>query len=480
MDLQRLCAFFKAPKREETQVHVRPESRRGEQETEGGSLRRMMRAVVLLLVLALVAAACGTAEPDDTAADGGDTGDTTGDGGGDGEQVELLVWVTRPYYIPPDDFASFEAEHSNISVTYDVQANDDILEQFLRMSDAGQPLPDVLGAEDAFLIQTYVEAGLIPSHDEIAATWQEEDPDQYDLLLPLAWDETSIDGVKYGLSVTANFDALYYNTPWLEEAGIEVPFESLDDVLDGLRAMKEARPDQIPMTVQARAGEGVTTLMTVLAAAGTPFDGPVPDLTSDGGIYTLNWFMTAANEELLPPEAIAWGEDESRGAFVSGDAGLILDGFTTAGDFNEAPDFDYPDDWNLTPTPLSQSGGGDDGVALSAARTWAVVEGSEHPEEAALVLRYIAETDNLIEAGGNGSVPMRQTEAIESPQLQEIWPFFNEDLKQAYLDSTPFPAGPNAGAVEAILEQMFGEILLGTDKTAEELASEYQPQLDET
>jgi ABC-type glycerol-3-phosphate transport system substrate-binding protein len=393
--------------------------------------------------------------------------------------TELLVWVTRPYYIPPNDFESFEAEYPNITVQYDVQANDDILQQFLRMRDAGQPLPDVVAAEDSFLIETYVEAGLIGSHDDIAATWQEEDPDLYDLLLPLAWDETTIDGVKYGLSVTANFDVLYYDPGWLEEAGVTVPFESLDAVLDGLRAMKATRPDSIPFTVQAIAGEGVTTLKTMLAAAGAPFDGAVPDLTSDGGIYVINWFLQAVEEELLPPEAIAWGEDESRGAFVSAAAGMILDGFTTAGDFNEAPNFEYPDQWDLTPVPLSQSGGGDDGVALSAARTWAVVEGTEHPDEAALVLRYVAETDNLIEAAGNGSVPMRQTEAINDPRLLEIWPFFNEDLKEAYLGSTPTPAGPNAGEVEGILEQMFGEIVVGTDKTAEELATEYQALLNE-
>jgi ABC-type glycerol-3-phosphate transport system substrate-binding protein len=438
----------------------------------------------------MVVAACGddgegtdtTAAGDTATTAGGDDGgsDTTmADGEGDGEEVEVLVWVTRPYYIPPDDFASFHEEYPNITVTYDVQANDDILQQLLTRVDAGQPLPDVLGAEDAFLIENFVEAGLIESHDEIAATWEEEDPDQYGLLFPLAWDETTIDGTKYGLSVTANFDVLYYDPDWLGEAGCEVPFPSLDAVLDCLRAMKEARPDSIPFTVQAVAGEGVTTLKTMLAAAGAPFDGAVPDLESEGGLYTINWFLQAAQEELLPPEAIAWGEDESRGAFVSRNAGMILDGFTTAGDFSEAPDFAYPDQWDLTPVPLSMSGGGTDGVALSAARTWAVLAGTEHPEEAALVLRYIAETDNLIEAAGNGSVPMRQTEAFESDALLEVYPFFNEDLKEAYLNSTPTPAGPNAGDVEVILEQMFGEIVIGTDKTAEELAAEYQPQLDD-
>ena len=436
---------------------------------------RFRTGLIVGLVMLMLAACGGDAAETTVAGDGS----ATTAAGAEGGQVELLVWASRPYYIPPDEFASFTAENPNVTVQFDIQSNDDMLQQMLRMQDAGQRLPDILGAEDAFLIANFAEAGLLVPHNDIAAAWQEEDPELYDKLLPIAWDETTIDGEKYGLSVTANFDILYYNAEWFEEAGVEPPFESLDAVLDAMRAMKEVRPDSIPFTVQARAGDGVTTLKTVLAAAGTPFEGAVPDLTSEGGIYTINWFLQAANEELLPPEAIAWGEDESRGAFVSGDAGLILDGFTTAGDFNEAADFAYPDQWNLTPVPLSQAGGGADGVALSQARTWAVTSGSEHPEEAAKILRYIASTDNLLAAAANGSVPMRQTEAINDPRLVETWPFFTEDLKAAYLGSTPAPAGPNAGDVEVILEQMFGEIVVGTDKTAEDLAAEYQPLLDE-
>jgi maltose-binding protein MalE len=420
----------------------------------------------------MVMAACASEGGDTSTTAAGDGGTTAAGGGGDGEALQ--VWVTREYYIPPDNFESFTAE-TGVEVEWNLQANDDIFQQFQRMSDAGQPLPDVLGAEDAFLIGSYVEAGFIESHDEIAAAWEEEDPEQYATLLPLVWEETAIDGMKTAMSVTANFDLFYYNSPWFEEAGVTAPFDSLDAVLDGMRAMKASRPDGIPLTVQARAGDGVTTLKTVLAAAGTPFDGPIPDLESEGGLYTINWFLQAAAEELLPPEAISWGEDEARGAFISGDAGLILDGFTTAGDFNEVGDFTYPDVWNLTPVPLSEGG-----VALNAARSWAVLAGTDQPEEAALVLRYIAETDNLVEAAGNGSVPMRQTEAINDPRLQEIWPFFTEEVKEAYLNSTPTPVGENAGDVEAILEQMFGEIVVGTDKTAEDLAAEYQPQLDET
>jgi ABC-type glycerol-3-phosphate transport system substrate-binding protein len=231
--------------------------------------RDRFRPLALLTVFLLMLVACGGDSAATTGADGATT--TTGAEAG-GDQIELLVWVSRPYYIPPDEFASFTAENPNVTVRFDVQSNDDMLQQMLRMQDAGQPLPDILGAEDSFLIENFAEAGLLLPHNPIAAQWQEEDPASYDLLLPLAWDETTIDGEKYGLSVTANFDILYYNTVWFEEAGVTTPFESLDDVLDAMRAMKTARPDSIPFTVQARAGDGVTTLKTMLAAAGTPFN----------------------------------------------------------------------------------------------------------------------------------------------------------------------------------------------------------------
>lgn len=71
------------------------------------------RVLALFLVIGMIVAACGDGDTTETTADGGDDGgtDTTADGGddggtdttamddgGEGEEVELLVWVTRPYY----------------------------------------------------------------------------------------------------------------------------------------------------------------------------------------------------------------------------------------------------------------------------------------------------------------------------------------------------------------------------------------------
>jgi len=413
--------------------------------------------------MGLVAAACGSSSDDTTTTAGGG-------GGATGDPVTIDVILTRPYYIPPGFVEAMLADH-NIELIVNVQSNDDILQQLQVRLDAGQDLPDLLGAEDSFLMPAFAESGLVGDHAAFQAEFEAEDPDLYNLLGDLVWTETA--GI--GASITANFDAFYYNVEWVEEAGVTVPFESYDEVLEAMRALKATRPDSIPLTVQAKAGDGVTTLKTMLAGAGAPFTGAVPDLLSDGGVYTCQWWVDAATEDLTPPDAVAWGEDESRAAFTSGNAGLILDGFTTAGDFNEIPDFDYPAQWSLTPPP---SKGGPEGVILAAARTWGIIEGTDHPKEAALVIRAVAETQWLVAQADNGGVPARQSEFIDSAEALEIWPFFNDDLKAAYNGALPQPAGENAGEVEAILEQFFGEIVSGVSSDCSDLTTRYQAELD--
>ena len=443
----------------------------------GAELGSTSRTTALAALLALVLMACGG---DADVADNGEGSETAAstEAGVTDEEIDLLVWMPRDYYIPPDKFASFEEEYPNINVEWDVQPNDDILQQMLRMKDAGAPLPDVI-QDDTFLLPAFVDADLIGPHDELLQRWQEEDPELYDKLLPAAWDEAKIDGVGYGVAATANFDYFYYNVPWFEEAGVELPFESMEDVLEAMIELRKTRPESIPMSVQALAGEGVTALKAMLGAAGTEFEGAAPDLTSDGGLYIIDWYKRAQENGLLPAEAVSWGEAESRGAYITGDGGIIVEGPNTAADFLEIDGFDYGEDWAATPIPTSRTGDAEDGTLISIGRTYSVTTGSEHPYEASLILRYLTETDNLVDTVLDGATPPRQSEALDDERLNEFWPFFDGELKDAFIESRVIDPATNAGEVETVLEQLFGEIVAGTDKSAEELAEEYQAQLDE-
>ncbi len=95
------------------------------------------------------------------------------------------------------------------------------------------------------------------------------------------------------------------------------------------------------------------------------------------------------------------------------------------------------------------------------------------------MIRAIARTEWLVGQAAEGGVPARNSEFIDSAEALEIWPFFNDDLKAAYNAALPQPAGENAGEVEAILEQFFGEIVSGASSDCDELTTRYQAQLNE-
>src|SRR5688572_15707047 len=111
------------------------------------------KVVALLALLVLLAAACGGGSGEDPseAADGGDAASEPAGGEGElascmdsTEPVELLVWGSRDYYLPPDNFEGFMEKYPHITIKTDVQANDDVLQQLQRMKQAGQKAPDVV------------------------------------------------------------------------------------------------------------------------------------------------------------------------------------------------------------------------------------------------------------------------------------------------------------------------------------------------
>jgi multiple sugar transport system substrate-binding protein len=428
--------------------------------------RRARLAVVAAAGLSLVLAACGGSD------------DESSDSADDGGPVTITFWAARDFYLPADHFEQFMKDNPDIKVEWDVQDGDDILQQVSRMKDAGQKMPDII-QDDGYRFPAYYGAELVLPLDQVMEDWQKESPETFDLLPDSAWDQGVVDGNVLAMGPWTTFDQVYVSTPWLEEAGVQLPFTSLDDVYDAGVAMKQARPDEYPFSVQAVAGSGVNSLWMVLYAAGTEFDDYIPDLTSEGGVYAIDWYKRMQAADLINPDAIAWGEEESRIAFLTGKAGLMIDSVRAGQDFVNEPDFKYPDQWDLALLPTSRTGSGDDGIWTSAAQPYAITSDTEHEYQAGLVLRYLASTQNLVDGVVElGGLPPRQTEAMNSEGVKKAYSYMSDDLRTALLDSEARPSGTKTGEVEAILEQMFGELVSGTDQSAEEIAAKYQEELD--
>jgi ABC-type glycerol-3-phosphate transport system substrate-binding protein len=402
---------------------------------------------------------------------GGDNG-----GAGDG-RIELEIWAQEPWMLPPDDFEGFMKEHPDILVKTDLKPEADQLQQIQARKAAGQALPDLV-SDDSFMIEAHMNAGHVLPLDELKDRWEQEDPESFNALLPSAWEENVIDGKTMSLTLLANIEGLFYDVGWFDEAGVNPDdIDSLDGLLDAMRKLKQARPDGIPLSLTAMPGEGVTSQKAFLVAAGAEFDGAVPDLHSEGALYVLDWFKTAADEDLLPAAAVSWSGGEAQGAFLGGQAAMILDGIHASADFAAEPGFEQGTDWSMFPIPTNRSGGQPDGTMANSPWTWFITTESEHPYEASLALRYI--NDNLVEMALAGAGTFRNTEGLQDPRLAEVWQFWDDDFREAYLASTPTPAGLNGGEVESVLEDVFAEIIAGTSLTAEQLADKYQPMLDE-
>ncbi|MPZ89831.1 MAG: extracellular solute-binding protein, partial [Nitriliruptorales bacterium] len=373
--------------------------------SRGHMARPRTRMVALAAALMLVLAACDDADGDEEA-------DTTGDGG----TAEVTVWFNGET-IPTDEFASLEEEH-NVVVNFDVRG-DDILSDMLRMREAGEQLPDIVEI-DSNTVPAFIEAGLIQPMTEQVEQFEEEDPEIYDTVFPSVWEDGTYEGEIYHAPIKNLYDAIYYNIDLLEEAGVEVPFDSWFDVLEAGRQLRETNPD-----LPAYFGTGGTShdrMFHWLTNFGVPFDGNIPDLASEQGFTFIEWAQTLFEEGIVDPGFMIGRQDESLGAFVRGELPILMEGLNGGVAFMDIEGFEYGSGWATTPMPTHEDEGGEQ---MGVPRGISLGSESEHADEATLVLRYLMEPEIAMERYLElDAAPIMSSPLFESEELAESQPYF--------------------------------------------------------
>ena len=430
----------------------------------GDARRSVWQRVAWLAALMLVVAACGASDDPESA--DSTTGDT---GGGDGG-AEITIWFNGET-VPADEFAAVEEEHG-ITVNYDIRG-DAILTDMLRMRDAGEDLPDIVEI-DSHLTPAFMEAELLEPMTEQIATWEEEDPELYATVPESVWEDGTYDGEIYHMPNKSLVNAIYYNIAMLEEAGVEPPFDTWWDVVDAARAVQEVRPD-LPAYF-GTGGASHDRMFLWLYNFGVPFDGNVPELTSDQGVDFIDFLQTMFEEEITDPEFQIGQQDESKGAFVAGELPLISEGLNGGPGFM-LDDFKYGEDWATTPLPVHEEDGG---VNMGAPRGLSFSAGLENPYEASLVIRYLSDPEIAaeryfeLESGVVQSLPM-----LEGERMAEEQPFFTEELLEDFRTmEAQIPVGTNTNAVGEVLIDLIEELTVtGTTDAPADVAARYQEML---
>jgi ABC-type glycerol-3-phosphate transport system substrate-binding protein len=444
--------------------------------------RSMVRIVATLAVLLLGLAACSGADsPEEGSgaaseaapAAGGEEGTAVAADAAcsdSGEPIEVTAWFNGET-VPADDFAQLEEEH-NVVVNWDIRG-DAILTDMLRMRDAGEQLPDLVEI-DSHLVPAFMEAGLLAPMTAQVQRWEEEDPELYETVPASVWEDGTYDGEIYHWPNKSLVNAIFYNISLLEEAGVEPTFDTWWDVVDAARAVQEVRPD-----LPAYFGTGGTSHDRMFRWAynfGVPFEGNVPDLTSEQGVEMIDFLQTMYEEGITDPEFMIGQQDESKGAFVAQTLPLISEGLNGGPGFM-LDDFVYGEDWATTPSPVHEESGGQ---YLGVPRGWSMSEGTQHPCEASLALRYIAQPDIAaeryfqLESGVPQSIPVLE-------RVPEEQPFFTQELVDIFRSlEAQVPPGTNTNAVGEVLVDLVEELTVtGTEESPEQVAERYQAMLED-
>lgn len=393
---------------------------------------------------------------------------------------ELTVWFAREYTVPSREKLAAFADETGITLSVDVQPNDNLFQQLIRMRDAGLQLPDVVHL-DGFLRPVVAEAGVVVPIQDIVDQWAEDDPEGFGQIYPATWEDAMWNGELVGMANTASMEEVYFRTDWLEEAGVTGEPETWDDVLDFARAIKEAKPDVVPFGWWAQRGNGANLMFSSMSAMGTEFDGSVPNLRSDGGQYWISFVQTLAREGLISDDAVAWNEDNMRGGFIASNIGMMLDSAPTSVDAQGAG-LEPGVNFSIVPMPTSQSGDGTDGVLVAPARTFfvtadAVERGAK--DEAGLVLRMLMQPDVALELMLAGADPHRTDAVLGDPEAVDQWlPIWDEDNVEAFSNMGSFPVDLDFPATEDVMERFNEFVVSNPDMDPMAVADEWQPQFD--
>lgn len=209
----------------------------------------MKKLLALLLALTMVFAlcACGqTAAPAESKA----PAESGNDAEPAAEEVTLDIIIsqygnkTKEWW---DQFdADFEAANPSIKLNIEIVSWNDIYQVVnTRISTNSQP--DILNISG---FADYVADDLLmPAEEYVSAETKAN-------LVPSFWESNAIDGTVWALPILASCRALFCNMDVLNEAGIENPPTTWDEVMTACAAIKEKCPDVVPWGLDISTDEG--------------------------------------------------------------------------------------------------------------------------------------------------------------------------------------------------------------------------------
>jgi multiple sugar transport system substrate-binding protein len=314
-----------------------------------------------------------------------------------------------------DLLAGFSEQHPNLRVNL---THEDWSQAALRMKywcgSHRQYAPDFTVLADAWLA-TY--------QDQLAPLDEVLKPRDLKGFLPAVLDRCRVGGKLLGLPWIVRSRALYYRTDLLEAAKLKPPrtWAELQKA-----AVALAQPPEVHgLGLAGRAGNGaVEAFFDLLIASGGSAldkDGKL-DLKGKPAREALSRWLSLRQAGALQPEGLSWGQQELQTAFAQGRLAMLISGPKLYQQLrNSAPDLKF----GVVATPAEGEGG-----RHVAAEVLVMLKSTQHPQEGAHFLRYMASGEAQRAMSLMGGLPTMRAQYEHVRRDPDVAPFV-ADLEQA-------------------------------------------------
>ncbi len=190
---------------------------------------------------------------------------------------------------------------------------------------AGGSCFDVLYSSDQWLAK-WAEAGwVVPLEDEVP-----EVMDYVPDIAPFSVEAMTYNGKLYGLPYYTDVMYFFYNKAMLDEAGIDAPPTTWDEVTDQAIQIKEAGISDAPVMVALAADSWLdeTFYALVYSEGGEMFNDDLEAVfaTDSGPVYdVIEWLAAGVNDTgIIPQSALEMDAVAVQEAFKAGDAAFVI------------------------------------------------------------------------------------------------------------------------------------------------------------
>lgn len=356
------------------------------------------------------------------------------------EPVTLTWWD----YMGDANERALEAQHQRYMETHPnvtierTQINFGDLKQRLLQGATAGALPDIVIIDNPDH-QAYSSLGIFEDITDRVEEWG-----QAENFFQGPWDSTMFGGRNYGIPDNSNCLVLWYNTTFFEEAQIEKPPRTWEELVAAAEALTV--DDRYGMAVAAIQTENATfQWLPFLWSTGEDLD----TLDSEGGRRALQLWVDMVENGSMSQGILGWDQTDIRIQFQNGQAAMMPNGpWQIPTIEEETPDLT----WDVVTLPQDQQG-----ASILGGENTAIVRGTENLDAAWELLMWRQEEEELktylLDAG---KLPSRE-DLAEDPSWTDdpVINTFIEQLKvakpRAYGEHYPEISSAVQNAIQAAL-----------------------------